>query len=319
LAGEKGLQNLMNGEGSQSDRDSTVEIDDNVVRLTDWLGPREELIPFGPGAEAEEAARASHASETGPVPTAQDFWSESSAAVQDALTAPHGNQDPLAALPRSEQHGPLPRSHARRGRASAAAIWERRRALLRSRPAATGAARTLPRRSFVGVLCLLLAATLVFVLSSGVLTPGAVRRGALARTDPASASSTSASAAVSRHAAALAIASHPLRIRPVRRAARRSGSRHPSSVRQARIHTGQTHHRAAPASVADAQPVGYTTPAPATASSPAAAPSSYSQTTQTAATSTSGSPAVTDSQKASSAQPALGANGSLGPGSSPDG
>ena len=311
----------MNGEGSQSDRDTTVEVDDNVVRLTDWLGPREELIPFGPGADAEEAARASRASQTGPVPTAQDFWSESSAAVQNALTAPHGGQEPLATPPRSEQHGPLlrPRSHARRGRASAAAIWEWRRALLRSRPEATSAPRTFPRRSFVGVLCLVLVATLVLVLSSGVLTPGAVRRAALARTDPAGTASTSASASVARHAAALAAASHAPHIRPVPRAARGSGSHHPSSVQRARLHARETHHRAAPASVAVAQPVGYTTPAPATASSSTASPS-YSSSAQTAATSTSASPAVTDSgQKASSAQPTLGANGSLGPGSSPDG
>jgi hypothetical protein len=308
----------MNGEGSQSDRDTTVEVDDNVVRLTDWLGPREELIPFGPGADAEEAARASRASQTGAVPTAQDFWSESSAAVQDALTAPQGGQEPLASPPRSEQHGPLlrPQSHARRGRASAAAIWGRRRALLRSRPEATSAPRTLPRRSLVGVLCLVLVATLVLVLSSGVLTPGAVRRATLARADPAGATA-SASASVARRAAALAAASHALGIRPVRRAARGSGSHHPSSVQRARLHSRQTHHRAAPASVAAAQPVGYTTPAPATASSSTASPS-YSSSAQTA--STSASPAVTDSgQKASSAQPALGANGSLGPGSSPDG
>jgi hypothetical protein len=308
----------MNGEGSQSDRDTTVKVDDNVVRLTDWLGPREELIPFGPGADAEEAARAARASQTSAVPTAQDFWSESSAAVQDALTVPHGNQDPIAAVPRGEQHGALARpwSHTRRGRASAAAIWERRRVLLRSRVEAGSAARTLPRHSFVGVLCLVVVAALVLVLSSGVLAPGAARRATLARTAAARTSSTSASAFVARHAAALAAASHAPRFHPVRRAARGSGPRRASSVQRARLHTRQTHHRATPASVGAAEPVGYTTPAPATAGSS----STSSQTAQTAPTPTSASPAITGSgQKSSSAQPALGANGSLGPGSSPDG
>ncbi len=51
---------------------------DNVIRLPrDWLGPREELVPFGPRAD-----------EGAPPPSAADFWGEGSAAVQDALQVP---------------------------------------------------------------------------------------------------------------------------------------------------------------------------------------------------------------------------------------
>lgn len=43
---------------------------DNVVRLPrDWLGPREELIPFGPSAEAEDDGLATP-------PSTHDFWGE---------------------------------------------------------------------------------------------------------------------------------------------------------------------------------------------------------------------------------------------------
>jgi len=56
----------------------------NVVRLPrDWLGPREELVPFGPRASSEEAEE--------PPPSAEDFWGERSAAIHDALEAPAGN------------------------------------------------------------------------------------------------------------------------------------------------------------------------------------------------------------------------------------
>ena len=52
-----------------------------MVRLPrDWLGPREELVPFGPRASSED-------SEELP-PSAEDFWGERSAAIHDALEAP---------------------------------------------------------------------------------------------------------------------------------------------------------------------------------------------------------------------------------------
>lgn len=55
-----------------------------MVRLPrDWLGPREELVPFGPRASSEDAEQ--------PPPSANDFWGERSAAIHDALEAPADN------------------------------------------------------------------------------------------------------------------------------------------------------------------------------------------------------------------------------------
>lgn len=61
---------------------------DNVVRLPrdwlgpkDWLEPRDELVPLGrPAASREADAESSHGADA--------FWSESSAAIQDAVQAP---------------------------------------------------------------------------------------------------------------------------------------------------------------------------------------------------------------------------------------
>jgi len=65
--------------GPKDDEAGRETLDSNVIRLPcDWLGPREELVPFGSRAE--------------PDPTlgleASDFWGEGSAAVQRAMEAP---------------------------------------------------------------------------------------------------------------------------------------------------------------------------------------------------------------------------------------
>lgn len=53
----------------------------DVVRLPrDWLGPRENLVPFGPRAVSLDAEAAP--------PSAEDFWGERAAAIHDALQAP---------------------------------------------------------------------------------------------------------------------------------------------------------------------------------------------------------------------------------------
>ena len=78
-----------------------------VVRLPrDWLGPREELVPFGPRATSQNAggaassdasplrADASQSSADEPPPSAEDFWGERSAAIHNALQAPA--DDPAA-------------------------------------------------------------------------------------------------------------------------------------------------------------------------------------------------------------------------------
>ncbi len=81
----------------------------NVVPFPrDWLGPREELVPFGAGARPGGSADrdwapgergSSRASEReqgvfdfapGPPPSAADFWGEDAAAIQHALQGPCG-------------------------------------------------------------------------------------------------------------------------------------------------------------------------------------------------------------------------------------
>jgi hypothetical protein len=69
-------------EGRQSEAGATEGLtSDNVVRLPrDWLGPRDELIPFGPSADG--------AADSASTPTADDFWGEDSSSIQTALEAP---------------------------------------------------------------------------------------------------------------------------------------------------------------------------------------------------------------------------------------
>jgi hypothetical protein len=69
-------------EGRQTGAGATESpTSDNVVRLPrDWLGPRDELIPFGPSADS--------ADDSVSPPTADDFWGEDSSSIQTAVEAP---------------------------------------------------------------------------------------------------------------------------------------------------------------------------------------------------------------------------------------
>jgi hypothetical protein len=65
----------------------------NVVPLWDWIGPHDELVPFGrsgqehePEEPAEQASAATFAAEA--PASASDFWGERAASVHDALQAP---------------------------------------------------------------------------------------------------------------------------------------------------------------------------------------------------------------------------------------
>ena len=75
-------------------KDDSKDAPQNVVRLWDWIGPHEELVPFGrPGREqelqgpAEEASAVAFAAAEAPA-SASDFWGERAASVHDALQAP---------------------------------------------------------------------------------------------------------------------------------------------------------------------------------------------------------------------------------------
>lgn len=77
-----------NGRGEEQDRphrrrptEPGPDREDNIVQLPrDWLGPREELVPFGPSARPDSSQPA-EPDEVSP----EDFWGERSAAVQDTL------------------------------------------------------------------------------------------------------------------------------------------------------------------------------------------------------------------------------------------
>jgi hypothetical protein len=75
-------------------KDGTKDAPQNVVRLWDWIGPRDELVPFGrsdqehePEAPAEEGSAITAVAADAPA-SASDFWGERAASVHDALQAP---------------------------------------------------------------------------------------------------------------------------------------------------------------------------------------------------------------------------------------
>ena len=65
----------------------------NVLQFPrDWIGPRDELVPFGAAAGSDTRGEVKSEPKRRPEPAvppgADDFWGEGSAAVQDALQAP---------------------------------------------------------------------------------------------------------------------------------------------------------------------------------------------------------------------------------------
>jgi hypothetical protein len=87
------------------------------VRLPrDWLGPREDLVPFGLRASAPEPALSASASSPEAPPSAEDFWGERSAAIHDVVQAPAGEPVPVVhAVPTGVESHDRPRVAARRG------------------------------------------------------------------------------------------------------------------------------------------------------------------------------------------------------------
>ena len=78
----------MESDGPQStDGSREAPPETNVVRLDEWIGPREELVPFGLRRPASEAAPTAFAA-TDPPPSAEDFWGERAAAIHDAVPGP---------------------------------------------------------------------------------------------------------------------------------------------------------------------------------------------------------------------------------------
>jgi len=280
--------------------------DANVVRFPrDWLGPREELIPFGPSAEGPSNDTRS----AGRPPTADDFWGESSSSIQDALQAPEGGlgaPDP-SGLGASENEPTLIVAGRGRGRA---------------REGIGGRRLTL---SILGLAAAALMTGLVLI-ATGTHKPGA---GGLlaARSGRSSAGSSSATSQLTHGSGVTALERRDhLRNAASARASRRpansqrSTNRRSSASRRARSAPRSAPHVAhrrgsAGASPKEVQRVGYTTPTPPSGGgSSASPPAPPSPSPQQTATVSSG-----DHSSGSGAQPALGANGALAPGSSPDG
>lgn len=72
----------METEGRRTDGRQGGEDVSNVVRLpVDWLGPREELVPFGPAADRDDEPADSALS-------AEAFWGEQAASLHEPIQAP---------------------------------------------------------------------------------------------------------------------------------------------------------------------------------------------------------------------------------------
>ncbi len=116
-------------EGRQIEAGRTAESSDKVIRLPrDWLGPREDLVPFGratppptdpapPELAAPELAATELATAT---PTsADDFWGgEAAAGLHDVVQTPHDSEQPAAHA--GEPRPPAPKSRLSRRRVAVA-------------------------------------------------------------------------------------------------------------------------------------------------------------------------------------------------------
>ena len=119
-------------EGPQSSEGSEkAPSQTNVVQLDDWIGPRDDLVPFGHRQPQNSALNAEGSSSTQELPTvetppsADDFWGERAAAIHDAVQAPAENRPSPVPDGRSTQTWPnvaLRRTRRNRSRGAAARL-----------------------------------------------------------------------------------------------------------------------------------------------------------------------------------------------------
>ena len=94
MTDDKRSANPVKTEGPQRGQGGDdARAESNVLQFPrDWIGPRDELVPFGAAAGSEARGEAVSEPKRRPEPTLppgpDDFWGEGSAAVQDALQAP---------------------------------------------------------------------------------------------------------------------------------------------------------------------------------------------------------------------------------------
>lgn len=88
------MENQGNDRGGGGGQATELE---NVVRIPrDWFGPRDQLVPFGPGVSDGESGSAEPPRSPSPVQGGaavdpNSFWDEASSSIQDVVDAPHGD------------------------------------------------------------------------------------------------------------------------------------------------------------------------------------------------------------------------------------
>jgi hypothetical protein len=284
-----------------TDGDGDERTTENVVRLPrDWLGPREELVPIGSRARAAETP--DDAPPESLPPTAASFWDEDSGSLQAPMQAPadawHGQWAPASPEP-ATRVGSTPTG-------SAPTLIRRIPRPRRPRSLSGGFA---PRRgrgtaAVAGVLgaCLLVVLAVIGETAGGTHTAH--------EKTAASAKSAAIVTATGVNRARLR-AQTPVVTEIKTEPPSHHGVRSPT--RKDRTQLSNHRHR-------HGNSVARSTPSasqPARSTAPATAPTPTTSTPSSG--STSSSPPASSARSTSRHQPAFGPNGSLGPGSSPDG
>jgi hypothetical protein len=274
-----------------------------VVRLSDWLAPDDELVPFGPRAHANTATRESAERRTDPdsspeAAAASGFW-DGDTSVHTAVPGPGIFDEPADQAANRHRH--------RR----AALVWHPAlpplhplRWASRAREEFGELAERIPWRwAAAGVACVALALTVLVVTFSGG-SPGRHETAAEASVGDAPRAELRETLDELGTATGAAAATDLRPLPSVDAAVRTIGA---ATTKQARALQAHHRRRAAVASVSHASSSAMgSVEAPATTSAPP---------TTGGGGSSSGAGSSSGSQK----QPAFGAAGSLGPGSSPNG
>lgn len=166
----------MESEGPHKEPGPPAGSESNVVRLPrDWLGSRDELVPFGPSADPPRQPEPAGSPPEATPPSASDFWGEESASVQDALQAP---PEPGAAqTPRASIDVALESGHGATDDRARAPRWPRRVSYARRKAASAGGeadTSTSRRRGWASVAAaavLVVGAAIIAASSGGGASP----------------------------------------------------------------------------------------------------------------------------------------------------
>ena len=281
----------------------------NVVHFPrDWIGPTEDLIPFGPAANRQAPAAASTTA-TPELPSASDFWGEHAAEIHSVL------EDPGGATQTGDVAGASKRREALAGPVGEPETTSALRQP-RSEPQPTRRPVARPRIAAVaGPSAIAAAAAGVIALAIGFL-PGGGAHGPGASDEPSIGFLASTGRRLGASDGILSAVRHEREF--VASVARPHVPRRPAGNKRRR----SAHVAAAPASTSVA--VGLTTPSTAAGSAAAASPSvttsSGSGAGGTAASSSQGSGAATTSSgTTNSGSTGSGASSSSGSSSGPAG